>query len=84
MTFEEWWRGPREVPQTEAAAKEAWDYACRQVVYEKDIECSNARAHDCELIVMLREALEYFSPFDEMLEKAAIEALAATDKYMQK
>jgi len=31
LSFEEWWRGPREVPQTEEAAREAWDAGQRNV-----------------------------------------------------
>jgi DNA repair exonuclease SbcCD ATPase subunit len=62
------------------ALEKALDDKTKQLI-AKNEQLANYKAESEELrkqIVMLREALEYFSPFDEMFEKAAIEALAAT------
>lgn len=47
MTFEEWWRSPREVPQTEYAAKEAF--------------VAGAASRDAEIAQLNKEAAEKFS-----------------------
>ena len=80
MTFEEWWKGPREVPQTEHAAREAFQAGAAS----RDAEIAELLqqlAASQKREVMLRDIFKAMRGWtlNKRAHEMIDEALAATD-----